>query len=646
MQRAGSTRHVGYPYEFRRHVNYDVTPPTGRKWSKGAHPARLFESVMGRPPVTDHSRRRTRRTIEPPLVTDPLALPDDLSRAWRFRLEDCARSADVSGAAAVLADISAQNRHPSVHAIALAVDAATAACDMDQAELFIREMSSSLLIDNGSETDARHDTLRYSKTKVALTYAQAGKYEDALRVMELASILSLVREHSNRRDVVEAIISTVNDVKADLGHSAGSWGVVVRALCGLGLPHAAVAVADKAVNLGVPMTDGFLQITLDALRMTGRWQDAAWLFETSIQKGLTPSERTISSALRALTCRNARKLVDVEQVDRVAALAENASEPMLSNCIVAFSAIGAVAKVEQMFTQLALQHACTPSKFCFSARMASYANFIELLDDTTVDEVRREDIYGELNEKADGCWYEFLRAYRLVESSKGLSESDDSEKMTGSQTTNAKHAVENSNVLKNYLRTKVRCFKTDEALAVLENIVDRGRQSPGINISSAHVATVLGAIELCSDVGMLERILKVMRESGVRHDMRSVAFTIGTFLGDGDLERALRTVREEGHTVVAEAESALRIQSSKPSSTSTPLAASYAGSHVKGGDAERNLQIPLKHAAYRSYFPTLFLRRLSSLASAFADVGVDRVPDLKAMIMRLNNWPWSESPSR
>lgn len=645
MQRAGSTRHVAYPYEFRRHVNNGVTPPTGREWSKDVRPARLFESVMGRPPAIDHSRHRTRRTIEPPLVSDPFALPDDLSRAWRFRLEDCARSADVSGATAVLADISARNGHPSVHAIALAIDAATAASDVDQAERFLREMSSSLPIDEGSETDARHNTLRYSKTRVALTYAQAGNYEDALRIMELAPILSLAREHRNQRDIVEEIVSIVHNAKADLGHSAGSWGVVVRALCGLGLPHAAVAVADKAVNLGVSVTDGFLQVTLDALRMIGRWQDAAWLFETSIQKGLTPSERTISSALRALTCRNARKLVDVEQVERVAALAENASESMLSNCIVAFSAIGAVAKVEQMFAQLALQNACPPSKLCFSARMASYANFIELLDDTTVDEVRREDIYGETNEKADGCWIEFLRAYRLLETSGGLSESDDIEKTTGSETTIAKHAAENSNVLKNYLRTKVRCFKTEEALAVLENIVDRGRYSPSVNISSAHIATVLGAIELCSDVDMLKRILKVMRESGVRHDMRSVAFTIGTFLGDGDLERALRTVREEGHAVVAEAESALRIHSSKPSSTRTPSATSC-GSHVKGGDPERNLQISLKHAAYRSYFPTLFLRRLSSLAAAFADVGVGRVPDLKAMITRLNNWPRSKSFSR
>lgn len=642
----GGPHHATYLHEFRRHSSNDVTPPSNREWSKSANPARLFETVMGRRPVTDHSRRRSRYTIDPPLVTDPLGLPDDLSKAWRFQLEACARSADVSGAAAVLADISAHSGQPSVHAISLAVDAATAAGDLNQAEQFIGKMSSSLPAEKRSEKDGQHDVLRYSKTKVAMTHAQDGNYEDALRVMGLTSILSLASEHSNRHTLVAAITTAVDGVKADLARSAGAWGVVVRALCGLGLSHAAVAVADNAVKLNVLMTDGFLLVTLDALRMTGRWRDAAWLFETSIQKGLKPSERTISSALRALTCPNARRIVDVERVERIAALAENASQSMVSNSIVAFSAVGAVANVEQIFRQFATQYGCAPSKLCFNARMAAYANFIELIDDTTIDEVRKEGVYEEINAKAVNCWHEFLRAYQVVETKPNeFGECDDREKMAGPFSKSSKDTMENSNVLKNYLRTKVRCFKIDEALAVLEDIVNEKVLVSNFTIGSTHIATVLGAVELRSDVDMLERVLKVMSKSGVRHDIRSVAFTVGTFLGDGDLERALRTVRVEGHTVVAETESVLRTYLSRSSPVRLPSTASDAGRHGGYDGTEKALQTSLKHASYRNYFPALFLRRLSSLAAAFADVGVENVPDLKVLMRRLDSWPRAESTS-
>lgn len=56
---------------------------------------------------------------------------------------------------------------------------------------------------------------------------------------------------------------------------------------------------------------------------------------------------------------------------------------------------------------------------------------------------------------------------------------------------------------------------------------------------------------------MLQRILNLTCESGVRHNIRSVTFAAGTFSSHGDLKRSFRTVRKEKHAVVAEAESAL-----------------------------------------------------------------------------------------
>lgn len=627
---------------FRRHLSSDVVSTEDTKWSKHVRPARLFKSVMGRPPVTDPVHRPPRHSYEPPLTIDPHALPHDLSTTLRLRLTDCVRSADISGAAAVLDNISETYGRPSAHAFTLAVDAAVAAGDLDQAERYVRDMSSTFVMRDGRRTDAHLDTVRYSKTKVAMAYAQAGNYEHALRIMKLSSILKFANRRDNRQAVNEAILNAVEGVKADLGRSSGAWGVIIRALCGIGLPHAAVAVGDSAVKCGVRMTDGLLQVTIDALRTAGRWQDAVWLFDTSIKKGLKPSERSISSALRALTCRNARMVVNVGQVERVAALAENPSLTMLSNCLAAFSAIGAVAKVEQVFRQFTTISTDTSSKRYFSARMAAYSNYVDLLDDSSVNEVRKENVYEEINSKATECWNEFLETYRLAETKchEGA-ESSNYENEADSRATITVSGIEISKVLRSYLRTKVQCFKTEEALAVLEN-VSRQKRFPNFRIEPDHIATVLAAIELCSDVGMLQRILNVMGESGVRHDIRSVAFTVGTFLSDGDLERSLRTVREEGHAVVAEAESALSMQF--PALTSADV--SSTAPFVSGSDPAKMSQTSQKrNSSFKGYFPALLLRRLSSLSAAFEDVGVGRVPDLEALMRRLNNWPRAESRS-
>lgn len=615
----------------RTYTNNGSTTSHGKKRSEGIRPSLLYQTVMGRGPAKDQTIRRPRHPPTTATSIESYASPAELDTTYRVRLDDCAKNADVPGAAAALADISADCAQPTVHAIKLAIDAAVAAGDAQQADKFLALIPSSAKTHDFVKRRVYQDTARHARTKVALAYAQIGAFNEALRVMRLSSLSELALSNNDSDELANATIAAVSDSQVDLGQSAGAWGVVVRSLSKLGLPRAAVSVADTALRNGVGMTDGLLQVTMDALRMAGRWRHAAWLFDTSLEKGLSPSERTISSVLRALTCRDARRVVDVHQVERVAGLAESSSPILLTNCFVALSTVGSVSQAEVLFTKLAACSSGVPSQFCFSTRMACYSNFLDRLDIGAVDEVQRENIYKEINAKADDCWHDYLRAYCLTEEAGGqINKADGDTEQDTMPWVKGGSSADGSLLLKNYLRTKVQCFKCEDALVILEDIVNRQRLFPYVHIGSTHVATVLGAVELCSDVDMLERIIRVMQSCGVDHDMRSIAFKVGTLIGDGDIVRALRVVREEGHSVVSEAESAA-FTSRKPSITN--------GSGNASTNNRTKMQALLKSGAYREYFPTLLLRRLSSLAAAFDDVGIGRVPDLDALILRLRNWP-------
>lgn len=541
-------------------------PPdmTHSKQHRSPRPSSLYEAL-----VNPSKQRRGRHYNDQNArfqenvasATNGETIDDRIQLAFRDRLADCIETENAEGASTVLDDIVAKGYIPTGRAVIMAIDAAIASGQLPLGERALSYLDDRL--DDGVALSAR--------TVLAVAFSTRGAYTDALRVMQLKDWEAFANSGSI------AIAAQVDQLS--LGRDTVAWGVLIKSLTKLGYPRTAVTVVDLAMKQSVGMTDSMLHLTIDALRRVGKWEEAIWLFDRALEKGVVPHERTLASALLALTGRQARMHVDVKKVEEIIDMAPNPSGKFMSVALMALSSVGSLVRTEQLFYELSeMGTEGIADEIAFSCMMTAYSCYLDRYSDE--DERQREKIYVEISHKADDLWHSYLKAYRLQRPS-GMTRS------------------EREMMLSKYLRTKTRCFCSKEAVATLEEITERKEMYPWLDIRLYHVTAVMGAVELSCDVGLMERLLNVMRRNGLQHDMRSLAFTVGTVIGDGDMGRGLTFVREEASDLLLREE-------------------------LRGG--------------FRDYYPALLLRRLRLLASGFMENGSGSVPDLDNVIEQVEEF--------
>lgn len=521
----------------------------------------------------------------------------------------------VRGARGVEAhDALQKERTPDARAVIMGIDACVAAGRLGHAERLLGLLRAN--VQNPALSDAQRadqeDGLHSARNILCIAYTTKGSFDAAAALIGLPhDYKKIVSAPSLDKAGLERMLRGCS-----LGRDAVSWGIIIKILTKVGQPFQAVAAVDVAMQAGIHMTDSLLHLTIDALRLCGKWREALWLFKQAVDKGLSqPHERTLASMLLTLVSKHARDHVDRDEIISIIDMAyyNNANmdisnqhqleqpyqhEPslkFLSAALMSLSSIGYTEKAEEIFTQIRQRHGGDTKidEFVYSCMMATYMNYAErVLDkdlDIMHDETRREATYIDLNSKVDALWAEYSAAHL-------------SSRPSGMKRT------EREGILSKLLRVKTRTFRTSDGIAILEALF----AVPYHDVRIFHVTALMGAVELASNVPDLLRLLDLMQRLGLRHDMRSVAFAVGTYVGDGNLGAALDMARKHVHQVV-QGDGDNAAITGAGTGTGTGTSGSY----------------------YKQYYPALLGRRLQMLSDALKEAGVERVADLDEMIAQV-----------
>ncbi|CDF41251.1 unnamed protein product [Chondrus crispus] len=356
-----------------------------------------------------------------------------------------------------------------------------------------------------------------------------------------------------------------------LGRDTVAWGVLVKALTKLGHPGVAVAVVDVALARDVGLTDSLVHLTIDALRALGRPRQAEWLFDEAVQKGLQPRERTVASLLLTLTSKAEKRTLDTARIEQLVDMVPEPTPRFRNTALLVLTAAGSLQRFEKLFKDIAEEG--TPSEHAFSALMAGYEKHFKVGWESGGAEEDTTKARMAVADRVEEQWEAFLQAYG---SSKPRSKV--LKRVRGA-------------FLHRYLRVQTMCFRLGNAVDVLKRVADG--EIIGLEVSAGQVNGVLGAVEMACDVREMRRVLDVMESIGVRHDVRTLTFCVGTHLGDGNVDAALKLVRNEAPRLLA------------------------------GGYQDEML---------RQYHWGLFERRLDMLRSALEEAGVGKVKDLESFI--------------
>lgn len=448
---------------------------------------------------------------------------DDLNERIRLCLEDCRQVGHAEGAIQLLRDIENEGHLPSVRAVIMVIEACLSAEEFELAEEALGRLNT---IPRESAAWSKR-LVCSAKTLIAFAYASHERLEDALRVMGLKEFRSL---NWRRKEEVERIAASMS-----LGRDTVAWGVVVKSLTKLGMAEAAVDVVDVAMSGGVGMTDSLLHLTIEALRAMDKWRQAEWVFDSAMEKGLRPRERTIASMLLALVSFKGKRVVPVERLERLMEMVEEPSTRFLQTALTVLTESGLMERAEGVFRELMeRREGDIVDEAALSAMMAGYGNYLQLGWEVQGRETDSQRIYEEVDDKVERHWEMYMKAYGR-RAPEGLN---------GRKT--------RVRILTRYLRAKVRCYKIRDAVDVLEQVGRKTEKLRWFDLKMAHLNAVLGAIELVCDVGEMRRVMRLMEEVGMKQDVRSLAFCVGTFLGNGDLQGSLDLIRKEGPRLLAE----------------------------------------------------------------------------------------------
>lgn len=499
---------------------------------------------------------------------DGAMVDEALDASFKTKLENCREVGHAEEAIAVLGDMERRCLTPATRAIVMVVEACIAADEFQLAENVLEQQH----IINDDHPALRPQLISSAWVLLAMTHSSRGQFEDALRVMKFKDYRNL--DAKNMKTFSRAICDE------RLGNDPLAWGVVVKALTKLGYPAAAVNVMNIAMSRDVGMTDALLHLTIDALRVQGKWKQADWLFNAALRKGVQPRERTIASILYALSSQSARKIVGSDRIEELVDMAPNPSPRFMLTALTALASTGALQRSIEFFERIGeCEQSGVPPEQAFLTLMGCFANYIILRAHENETSSNTESVLEDINMRADDLWEDYLKEYRRQQPD-----------ILSNQTRNS--------LLARYVWTKTRCLKLKEAIDVIENIAEDSDNWPWFELKNFHMAAVLGTIELASNVSQMNRILNIMDRLLIEHDPRSLAFCIGTYIGDGNLAEALQIARKEG---------------------------------------QRVLRKQALDSVVRPYHPVMLQRRLEMLVSALQEGGHGTPKDISDMVQTLKD---------
>ncbi|KAI0565668.1 hypothetical protein FGB62_16g34 [Gracilaria domingensis] len=541
-------------------VSIPETLPRNRR-NRQIKPSDLYDALV----YEGESQRRSKIWTDAMAVTeDGSRIPEEEDANWRARLELSRTHGNVKEALDIVTEIGLKDYVLSAKAAITVIEVCISAEEYEKAARVLTILES-LPQDHPTRTSR---LVCIARTFLAMSFSSRGWYDRALQVMQFPN------QHFDNGD--EELVRILNGL--GLGRDTLAWGVLLKALTKLGKAETAVAVVDVAMRQGVGMTDSLLHLTIDSLRGLNRWKEAEWLFNTAVEKGVRPSEMTIGSILLSLTSRDARGVINKNRIEEIVDMAKHPSTKFMTAALMALTSVGLIERAESLFYEVGQNHASgVPGEEAFGNLMAGYGNYLQLMPAGIVDEVSTNGKLEEINKKADLLWELYMKHYRIPK--------------IGSLSRTAKNMM-----IGNYLRVKTRSYKIKEAVDVLESLVVSPEEHPALNVRIGHICTAMGAVELCCDVEQLRRLTEIMEKGDIRHDMRSLAFAIGTHIGDGNLVAALNLAEEHLNEV----------------SESGPFSPQF-----------------------RQHHPSLLLRRLQTLRSALKDSRIKKLKELDDSIRKL-----------
>lgn len=454
------------------------------------------------------------------LNSDGKPLPQNDQLHFKSRLEDARKQQCSVSAISILEDIKSSNVQPTAKTILSAMDVCVSSGDFSAATAVLSRLES---LPATNPTKSRRLVI-VARRKLAIAYSLRKDFHNALRIMGIPE-----HEHQSGIDEIQLLI-----IQMKIGSDALAWGVMVKSFTKLRRPEISIALVDMATKAGVPMSDSFLHLTIDSLRMLNRWQEAHQLFQSSLLRGIKPSEMTLASMLLAYASRSARADVKREYVEQVVDLPEAPTPRFLSAALTALSAVGSIARAEDCMRQLEYHSENGKSgELTYHTLMGCYGYYLERLNPEELSEMTSSSYIG-IGKTIDKLWEKYLKNY------------GDQGVFVGS--------INPATFLGKYLHVKTRCFQIVECIEMLESISDDAKMCKNFDIDIAHISTVLGSVEHSCDVKQMQRLLHLMERHNLTHDMRSLAFTVGTLVGDGSLKQALELARKEVPLVVGAAD--------------------------------------------------------------------------------------------
>ncbi|CAN8063832.1 unnamed protein product [Agarophyton chilense] len=531
-----------------------------KRRKRSVKPSDLYDALV----FEGESRRLSKIWADAMAVTiDGSKVPEGDDLSWRERLEQCRIDGNGEDALNITNEISQKGYVLSARAAITVIEICISAEEYNGAEHALATLES-LPQDHPTRTTR---LVCIARTFLAMSFTSRGWYDRALQVMQFPA-----QQFSNGDTKLVDILNGLG-----LGRDTLAWGVLLKALTKLGRAETAVAVVDVAMRQGVGMTDSLLHLTIDSLRRLNRWKEAEWLFTTAVEKGVKPSEMTLGSILLSLTSRDARAVVSRERIQEIVDMAKHPSTKFMTTALMAITSVGLVERSENLFYEIGQAHSSgVPNEEAFGNLMAGYGNYLQLMPAEAVDDVSTNGKLVDINRKADLLWELYMKHYRIS-------------KIGNSSLTTKKM------IIGNYLRIKTRSYRIKEAVDILEDIMGSPEMYPALNVRIGHICTAMGAAELCCDVTQLERITAIMRQGGIKHDMRSLAFAVGTYVGDGNLSAALNLV--EQHLAEVSESGSISPQ-------------------------------------FRQHHPLLLLRRIQTLRGALRDSGIKKLKMLDDSIKK------------
>lgn len=440
---------------------------------------------------------------------------------YRARLVKCRETCDAEGAMGVLRDMKRIGMTPTGRAIVMAIEACVPA-----EEFLLAEEALAMFSGVAGSHPALGVALQCSaRSLVAIAYSSRDRHRDALRVMGFNIHGSDWRNRGN----LDATLDAMN-----LGRDTVAWGAVIRALSKSDKADLALAVVDGAMIRNVGMTDSLLHLTIMALAKTENWKQADWLFDHVVQQGVKPRDRTIASLLYALTGRVGRRHIPPERIIELTKMVSTRSDRFLVSSLNALASVGLVDEATEAFRALAqLQPSGIAQERAYAVLMGVYGNHVELclprIENSDIDTTQ---LYDKLNTAADELWHEYLASYQK-------------------RRPDASNRMARVSVLTRYLWAKTRCLRINESVDILSEIQKSPSDWPWLELQHFHLTAVLGAIELSCNTAHLERVLAIMNDAKMLHDMRSLAYTVGTYVADGNPAAAFAAVKASSRQVLS-----------------------------------------------------------------------------------------------